>query len=204
MGYFSADERLEQSEAAPPAPYNLRLTEIVERNAEVGLAWQRPLGRLEGYLVLVRGHAGRMQYAPTPMAQEVDGAALEWRKVLQVVGREKCGARLKLAADLWGATAVELVVVAYIGEVISPPSNPITLPPRLRPALAVLPPLEEEVQVPPVPIAPPVETENPAPARENPELPELAGWAEIEEALRRNSAALSRHGLFVNRHNPRS
>jgi len=33
--------------------------------------------------------------------------------------------------------------------------------------------------------------------------PELAGWAEIEEALRRNSATLSRHGLFVNPNNQR-
>jgi len=189
MGYFKADERLEQGETVPLAPYNLRLTELDQHNADIGLAWQRPPGRLEGYLVLVRA---QLQ---------------EWRTALQVVSREKSGAKLRLSPEIWGARGVELAVVSYTGELVSQPSNQLVLPPRLHTPLimADLPSVPEEpLLVPPAPIETPPLLELEADTLEaGSGYPELAGWAEIEEALRRNSATLSRHGLFVNPNNQR-
>ena len=227
MSYFSADERLERCQTLPPAPYNLRLVEMDERSAEVSLAWQRPLGRVEGYLVLVQSSKFKVQSSEETNSPLNSQEVQEWHTVVKLVGREKCGARVQLPPEIWGATPLELAVVSYVGEALSEPSAPLVLPPRLRIKLEVRSQKSEVVehrgvsQEQTLPTSPESvgagstrenqgsESEavgagltrdnsqtEPAPAEP---APELAGWAEIEEALRRNSALLGRHGLFVNR-----
>jgi hypothetical protein len=204
MGYFSADEKLERGGIVPPAPYNLRLTEVDDARLTVGLAWQRPLGTVEGYLVLFRSSEFRVP------SSELGQDAGEWRTVLKITGREKSGAQVRLGPEVWQHQAVELAVVAYCGKQISLLSNRVTLPPRLRlPAvITVLPPASSGQSDPEITRteAPNPETANRSETQENQrsetanrEEPELAGWAEIEAALRQNSAALGRHGLFVRR-----
>jgi hypothetical protein len=258
MSYFSADERLERGQTLPPAPYNLRLVELDERSAEVCLAWQRPLGRVEGYLIvsssefLVSGYKNEdtsgLDSSNSTKGNQTRNQELETRNfliLLRVVGREKCGARVRLPPEIWGANPLELAVVSYVGDVLSELSTPLVLPPRLRTKLEVRSQKSEVVEpvalsqmqqtsnnpdvvgdsegsgargrglenetvgasstrdnpLPNQPIAGASSTTNNAeaqPASTEP-APELAGWAEIEEALRRNSALLGRHGLFVNR-----
>lgn len=210
MSYFSADERLERNEAAPPAPYNLRLTEVDEGSTEIGLAWQRSLGRVEGYLILVQRRESVVQ-SRNAESRTLDGGLQtldyeEWRTVLRVMGREKSAARVRLPNEVWDVEGAAVVVVAFCGELLSNPSNQVTFNPRRRAPTVIRSVLLEIERVEagrgvndPVSSVNPVEEARPVSTEEasHQEEVQLAGWAEIEEALRRNSAALGRHGLFV-------